>query len=109
MAVEGREVEVPDPRAAHDLGLGMVYQHFTLAPSLTAAENLVISRNDAPSRIDWERERAALSAFMSTMPFAVPLDVPVGRLAAGEKQKLELLKQLYLGRRFLILASRPLC
>jgi general nucleoside transport system ATP-binding protein len=33
----------------------------------------------------------------------VPLDVPVGRLAAGEKQKLELLKQLYLGRRFLIL------
>ncbi|WP_137154221.1 ABC transporter ATP-binding protein [Rhizobium sp. FKL33] len=103
MAVEGREVEVPDPRAAHDLGLGMVYQHFTLAPSLTAAENLVISRNDAPSRIDWQRERAALSAFMSTMPFAVPLDVPVGRLAAGEKQKLELLKQLYLGRRFLIL------
>jgi general nucleoside transport system ATP-binding protein len=33
----------------------------------------------------------------------VPLDIPVGRLAAGEKQKLELLKQLYLGRRFLIL------
>ncbi|WP_377294359.1 ABC transporter ATP-binding protein [Rhizobium sp. SG2393] len=103
LAVEGREVEVPDPRAAHDLGLGMVYQHFTLVPSLTAAENLVISRADVPARIDWKRERAALAAFMETMPFAVPLDVPVGRLAAGEKQKLELLKQLYLGRRFLIL------
>jgi len=103
MMVEGLEVEIPDPRAAHDLGLGMVYQHFTLVPSLTAAENLVISRADAPALIDWKKERQALSVFMERMPFSVPLDIPVGRLAAGEKQKLELLKQLYLGRRFLIL------
>ena len=40
---------------------------------------------------------------MSRMPFKVPLDQPVNRLAAGEKQKLEILKQLYLGGRFLIL------
>lgn len=103
MMVEGLEVDIPDPRAAHDLGLGMVYQHFTLVPSLTAAENLVISRADAPALIDWKKERQALSVFMDRMPFSVPLDIPVGRLAAGEKQKLELLKQLYLGRRFLIL------
>jgi simple sugar transport system ATP-binding protein len=37
------------------------------------------------------------------MPFRVPLDVPVSQLAAGEKQKLEILKQLYLDQRFLIL------
>ncbi|MFY8099140.1 MAG: ATP-binding cassette domain-containing protein, partial [Allorhizobium sp.] len=102
MMVEGLEVEIHDPRAAHDLGLGMVYQHFTLVPSLTAAENLVISRADAPALIDWKKERQALSAFMDRMPFSVPLDIPVGRRAAGEKQKLELQKQLYLGRRFLI-------
>jgi general nucleoside transport system ATP-binding protein len=101
--VGDREVDIPDPRAAHAMGLGMVYQHFTLVPSLTAAENLVISREDAPAVIDWRRERKAISAFMETMPFAVPLDRPVTRLAAGEKQKLEILKQLYLGRRFLIL------
>jgi simple sugar transport system ATP-binding protein len=103
LTVDDREVEVAHPRAAHDLGLGMVYQHFTLVPSLTAAENLVISRADVPAKINWSREREALTAFMQNMPFQVPLDVPVGRLAAGEKQKLELLKQLYLGRKFLIL------
>jgi len=103
MMVAGREVDVPDPKAAHALGLGMVYQHFTLVPALTAAENLVISRDDTPAIIDWRRERAALADFMDRMPFAVPLDQPVSRLAAGEKQKLEILKQLYLGRRFLIL------
>ncbi|MGG7565171.1 ABC transporter ATP-binding protein [Rhodovulum sp. DZ06] len=103
LLVGGKEAHVPDPRAAHALGLGMVYQHFTLVPSLTAAENLVISREDAPKVIDWRRERAALAEFMARMPFAVPLDRPVAQLAAGEKQKLEILKQLYLGRRFLIL------
>lgn len=103
MLVDGREAIVPDPRAAHALGLGMVYQHFTLVPSLTAAENLVISREDTPRVIDWRREMAALRDFMARMPFQVPLDQPVRALAAGEKQKLEILKQLYLGRRFLIL------
>lgn len=103
LLVGGREADVPDPRAAHALGLGMVYQHFTLVPSLTAAENLVISRSDAPSVINWKREREALARFLARMPFNVPLDLPVSRLAAGEKQKLEILKQLYLGSRFLIL------
>ena len=103
MMLGRREVKIHDPRDAHRLGLGMVYQHFTLVPSLTAAENLVISRHDTPAMIDWAREKKALDAFMSAMPFRVPLDQPVARLAAGEKQKLEILKQLYLGRRFLIL------
>jgi general nucleoside transport system ATP-binding protein len=101
--VAGREVEMADPKTAQKLGLGMVYQHFTLVPSLTGAENLVISRADAPAVINWKAERAALDAFMARMPFTVPLDQPVNRLAAGEKQKLEILKQLYLGHRFLIL------
>jgi len=103
MLVDNREARVPDPKAAHALGLGMVYQHFTLVPSLTAAENLVISREDAPAVIDWRAESAGLSEFMDRMPFRVPLDRPVRALAAGEKQKLEILKQLYLGRKFLIL------
>ena len=37
------------------------------------------------------------------MPFKLPLDLPVSELAAGEKQKLEIVKQLYLGRSFLML------
>lgn len=103
MLVDRREALIHDPRDAHALGLGMVYQHFTLVPSLTAAENLVISRRDTPAVIDWAHERAALAAFMEAMPFRVALDIPVQQLAAGERQKLEILKQLYLGRRFLIL------
>ena len=101
--VDGKEREIRSPHDAHALGIGMVYQHFTLVPSMTAAENLVMSRADVPAIIDWQAERRRLAAFMDTVPFRVPLDKPVSALAAGEKQKLEILKQLYLERRFMIL------
>ena len=68
--VDEHEVAIPDPKAAHALGLGMVYQHFTLVPSLTAAESLLISRSDAPSVIDWRRERQALAAWVWRSPVA---------------------------------------
>ncbi|HKN31294.1 MAG TPA: ABC transporter ATP-binding protein [Roseiarcus sp.] len=103
LLIDGTETTVRNPRDAQALGVGMVYQHFTLVPALTAAENLVVSRADAPGVIDWRKERRALEAFLDTMPFRVPLKKPVSAMAAGEKQKLEILKLLYLNQRFLIL------
>ena len=101
--LDGKEVPIRNPRDARACGIGMVYQHFTLVPSLTGAENLVISRADAPAVIDWKKESRALNEFLDRMPFRVPLNVPVSTLAAGEKQKLEILKLLYLDQRLLIL------
>ena len=101
--LDGEQVQVRSPRDARDLGIGMVYQQFTLVPCLTAAENLVISRADAPGIIDWKAEKPRLEAFMDRMPFRVRLSEQVSSLSAGEKQKLEILKLLYLEQRFLIL------
>jgi general nucleoside transport system ATP-binding protein len=103
LRLDGADVAVASPRDARSHGIGMVYQQFTLVPCLTAAENLVISRADAPAVIDWKREMPKLQAFMDRMPFRVPLDRRVSSLSAGEKQKLEILKLLYLENRFLIL------
>ena len=47
LLLNGEEVAVRNPRDAQALGIGMVYQHFTLVPALTAAENLVSA---APTR-----------------------------------------------------------
>ena len=103
LLVADKQVTIANPRDAARLGIGMVYQHFTLVPSMTVLENLVMSRPDVPAVIDWKHERDELEAFITTMPFKVPLDRPVHGLAAGEKQKAEILKQLYLDARFLIL------
>lgn len=98
-----REVRIASPRDAQALDIGMVYQHFTLAAGMSVEENLLLARAALPWRIDWRAERGRLERFLARMPFRLSLDAPVSSLAAGEKQKLEILKQLYLERRFLIL------
>jgi simple sugar transport system ATP-binding protein len=100
---DGHEVAIRNPHDSGSLGIGMVYQHFTLVPSMTVAENLVLSQGKLPFRIDWKEETARLEEFMARMPIRVPLDKPVNTLAAGEKQRLEILKQLFLKRRLIIL------
>jgi simple sugar transport system ATP-binding protein len=101
--LNGRQVTIDHPRQAHELGLGMVYQHFTLVPNMTVLENFVLSREELPAVIDWTAERQKLRDFFRTTPFAVPFDTPVADLAAGQKQKAEILRQLYLKRSLLIL------
>lgn len=101
--IDGREQNIANPVIARGLGIGMVYQHFTLAPGMTVAENLLLAGGQASSVIDWKRQRAELAAFLDTTPFQLDLDARPQSLAAGEKQKLELLKQLYLKPRLLIL------
>lgn len=97
------EHSIQGPRDAHALGIGMVYQHFTLAPNLSVLENLVLPRNDLPLRLHWPAERLRLQAMLAQMPFTTDLDAPVSSLTVGEKQKVEILKQLCLGRQILIL------
>ena len=101
--IDGREQDIANPIVARALGIGMVYQHFTLAPGMTVAENLLLAGGKTPALIDWKAKRAELKAFLATTPFSLDLDLRPSELAAGEKQKLELLKQLYLRPRLLIL------
>ena len=101
--IDGHEQSIANPVIARALGIGMVYQHFTLAPGMTVAENLLLAADRVPMLIDWKKKRAELQTFLATTPFSLDLDACPSELAAGEKQKLELLKQLYLKPRLLIL------
>ena len=101
--IDGREQSIHSPTVARDLGIGMVYQHFTVVPGMTVAENLLLARGRLPAVIHWKAVRAELEAFLQTTPFRLDLDATPQDLSAGEKQKLEILKQLYLKPRLLIL------
>jgi simple sugar transport system ATP-binding protein len=89
--VGNQSVAITNPRQAHALGLGMVYQHFTLVENMTVVENLVMAREHVPAVIDWKAEAGRLAAFMSQMPFQVDPTAVVRNLAAGQKQKVEIL------------------
>jgi general nucleoside transport system ATP-binding protein len=101
--VGAHAVELKNPRQAHGLGIGMVYQHFTLVENMTVVENLIMAREHVPAVINWKAETEHLENFMETMPFRVDPRALVRNLSAGEKQKVEILKQLYLRRKVLIL------
>jgi general nucleoside transport system ATP-binding protein len=103
IVVDGKQYTISSPRDAHSLGIGMVYQHFTLVPNMSVAENLLLASPSLPAVVDWDEEHARLKSFLVDMPFQVDVTAPVGTLAAGEKQKVEILKELYLGNRILIL------
>src|SRR5260370_29215392 len=103
MLVDGSAWRASDPRQARRSGIGMVFQHFTLVPSMTVAENLTLPRPALPAVIRWNEEMDRLRAFVAGAPFLVDLQARVSELAAGEKQKVEILKELYLGTRFLML------
>ena len=103
VVTDGREQDIANPVIARALGIGMVYQHFTLAPGMTVAENLLLAGSTVPALIDWKAKRNDLKNFLASTPFSLDLDARPQELAAGEKQKLELLKQLYLKPRLLIL------
>ena len=63
--VDDREQDIDSPTVARDLGIGMVYQHFTVVPGMTVAENLLLARGHLPLAIDWKKAQAELAEFMA--------------------------------------------
>ena len=50
--IDGREHDIATPVVARALGIGMVYQHFTLAPGMSVAENLLLAGGRTPALIE---------------------------------------------------------
>lgn len=98
-----KQREINSPQQAASLGIGMVYQHFTLIDNMTIAENIVLSRPKLPKVIHWAKEIEFLQQKMAAMPFQFDLNRRVNTLSVGEKQKVEITKQLLLDTQLLIL------
>lgn len=103
IAVAGHEQTIRRSQDATMLGIGMVYQHFTVIDNMTVLENMVLARPQIPAFIHWKKEAQKIEQKMAQMPFHFDLNRKVSSLSAGEKQKLEIIKQLLLNVRILIL------
>jgi simple sugar transport system ATP-binding protein len=92
------------PRDAIDAGIGMVHQHFTLVPTLTVLENLILGRRIAGRGV--LRLRAArryVASLAERYRIAIDLDATVSHLSVGQQQRVEILKALVRGAKVLIL------
>ena len=100
--VGGRGIRIASPRTALDLGIGTVYQHPTLVPTLTVLENLMLGASwRAP--MNRAATRARLSEITGLLGITLPEDVPLGSLSLGQQQLVEIVKALWRGESVLIL------
>ena len=100
--IDGVPVTIDSPRHGRDLGIGMVYQHLSLIPTLTVLENLMMGSNPGLT-LDWPGARARLGELSRTLGVSVDPDARAGALALGQQQQVEILKALWKGSRVLIL------
>ena len=96
----GEPVWVSSPAHARALGISMVYQHFSLFDTLTAAENVWLGLGKSLSL-------AEVTARITQVASAYGLDVdplrPVHTLSVGERQRVEIVRALLTDPKLLIL------
>lgn len=100
----GTDLPPGSPRAAIAAGIGLVHQHFTLAPNLSVLDNIMAGTESlwrAASRTRQARER--LRALSAQFGLAVDPDARVANLSVGQRQRVEILKSLYRDARILVL------
>jgi ABC-type uncharacterized transport system ATPase subunit len=99
----GAPVRIGSPSAAKKLGIGMVFQHFSLFEALSAAENIALSLDDQTPISTIAAKAQALS-----YSYGLPLDPYslVGDLSVGERQRIEIIRCL-LQKPELIILDEP--
>jgi ABC-type uncharacterized transport system ATPase subunit len=87
----GEKVAISSPSVARKLGIGMVFQHFSLFEALSAAENIALSLDD-----DTAIGTVAAKARALSYSYGLPLDPHsmVGDLSVGERQRIEIIRCL---------------
>ncbi len=88
---QGAKVEITSPAAARALGIGMVFQHFSLFEALTVAENVALG---LPTRETLRSIASRIEALSAA--FGLPLDPTryVHDLSVGERQRIEIVRCL---------------
>ncbi len=104
LRIDGREVAFSGPKDALDQGIGLVFQHFSLVPSFTVYENVVLG-SEPGSDLRFDRKAAVARVRDLSERFRLKVDPlqPVRRLPVGQQQRVEILKALYRDARVLIL------
>lgn len=97
---DGRRVQITSPAQARALGIGMVFQHFSLFETLTVTENAALGLPGKPDLGDLARRIEAVS---QRYGLAVDPQRLVHSLSVGERQRVEIIRCMLQNPRLLIM------
>jgi len=97
---QGERVRINNPAHARSLGIGMVFQHFSLFESLTVADNIALGLNNPADRVNLAERIITVSN-----EYGLPLDPTrtVHDLSVGERQRIEIVRCLLQNPKLLIM------
>ena len=97
---EGQKVAIQNPGHAQRLGIGMVFQHFSLFEALTVQENIALGLGSAEERVGLHERIIKISN-----EYGLPLDPNrvVHDLSVGERQRIEIVRCLLQNPKLLIM------
>ncbi len=92
---------IANPKAARKLGIGMVFQHFSLFEALTVLENIALGhgREDPGARA----RKPSIGEVMRTYGLQLDPHRTVPTLSVGERQRIEIVRALLLNPKLLIM------
>ena len=96
---QGKPLRVASPAAARRVGIGMVFQHFSLFDAMTVLENIALA---LPAQ-DVGALRDNINATAGSYGLALDLDRYVYELSMGERQRIEIVRSLLQNPQLLIL------
>ena len=104
--IDGNPAEIASPRAAQELGIGIIHQELSLMPDLTAAQNILIGREPrraAGLLLDETALNARAAAILQSMNLSLDPRTPVHGLSIARQQMVEIAKALSYRSRVLIM------
>ena len=97
---DGSPQRISNPRAARRLGIGMVFQHFSLFEAMTVLENISLGLD---SRLSQRELLAEFNRVLETYHLKLDPRRVVSTLSVGERQRIEIVRALLLNPRLLIM------
>ncbi len=96
----GQAITVANPKAARKLGIGMVFQHFSLFDAMTVLENIALGLD---TRVPQRELEAKIRAVMQQYGLLLDPHRTVSTLSVGERQRIEIVRALLLNPSLLIM------
>ena len=97
---DGQRISVTNPKAARKLGIGMVFQHFSLFEAMTVLENIALGMDAKIPARDLE---SRILAVMGQYGLKLEPHRIVSTLSVGERQRIEIVRALLLTPKLLIM------
>jgi ribose transport system ATP-binding protein len=102
---EEKDVDINNPKDAHDLGINVIYQDRQLVPYFTGLENLYLNLAYPRKglRVDWKSMKQEAKELQKRWGMNIPLHLPVSSMSPSEKTLLEILRAMMTDSKLLIL------